>query len=101
MMKSPKVKESAADAKARADEQARMEAGQLSDTQALLRSETMRRIRRFGQLAGAATNLPGFIGNMSSAAGGSASAGGAGVGGFGGGGGRGGAGGSLQMGTFY
>lgn len=47
---------------ARESEQRRAEAAQLEETQALLRAETLRRIRRFGQLSGAATSIPGFLG---------------------------------------
>lgn len=100
MMKTAKAAgESKAQKAAREAEQKRMEAAQLEDTQSLLRAETLRRIRRFGQLAGAQTNLPGFIGSMAS--GGSAAFGPAGAGGvFGGGSTAGGAGGfsGLSMG---
>lgn len=65
MMKSPKgAGETAAEKKAREAEQKRLEASQLEDTQSLLRAETLRRMRRFGQLAGASTSLPSFIGSM-------------------------------------
>lgn len=63
MMKSVgQVKEAKADKLARESEQKRAEAAQLEETQALLRSETLRRMRRFGQLAGASTSLAGFFG---------------------------------------
>jgi hypothetical protein len=86
MMKSPKAAgETPAEKAAREAEQKRMEASQLEDTQSLLRAETLRRIRRFGQLAGASTSLPGFVGSMGSGIGAgaqpSAFGGGAGYGG--------------------
>ena len=79
MKATSQAKEAQRDKLARESEQKRAEASQLEETQALLRSETLRRIRRFGQLSGAATSFSGFFG-----AGGMGGMGGAG-GGIGGG----------------
>lgn len=101
MMKSSgQTKESKADKMARESEQKRAEASQLEETQALLRSETLRRMRRFGQLAGASTSLATFFGGAGAAGGGVGSGLGGQDGGLGGYGGMGGGFRGLQIGQF-
>ncbi len=92
-MRTPQApKEDPAVTQAREREQLRAEAARTEETQALRMSDTLRRLRRFGSLPGAAAAAGGGVSIVSPVAGG--------VGGASGGGGSGGGGGSFGGGTY-